>query len=210
MTLIVCTAGNKEETDAIERMLQQICGGVVVDRRTDLVQMTPYDYRSEGCRCLRALIESNHTVHIHPLPSPAAEVPGSDTGPDNPKKTIGSCRGGATVPSSVGDASAKADGSPGPGSDVEVFIDTSNNNKQGYPAPAGSGDRKPELWLILAHELTGGHAYHCITGTLPHTTGEKEQDEANRENQAIESENIIRRQHGWHRRPLRRAGESQW
>jgi hypothetical protein len=205
MPLVVCAWG--AEADAIERMLQDICGGVLVDRKTNLVYFTPY-YHTVECDCLRALIDSKHTVHIHPLPSPAAEIPGSGTGPDNPKKTIGSCSGGATVPSSLSDASLKADGSPGPGCDTEVYIDTSNNNKQGYPPPAGSGSKQPELSLILSHELTTGHAYHCIGGTLPHPTGDSKRDEANRENQAIDCENRgWRAAHGWHSRRYMRADE---
>src|SRR5690348_16941726 len=111
-------------------MLRQICGGVSVDRTTGAVTMVgpaPGDFR-EGCDCIRALISSRHDVHIHPLPAPKSEIPGSGTGPDNPKKTIGRCSGGATVPGSLSDAQSKSDGTAGPGSDTDVFIDMSNNN----------------------------------------------------------------------------------
>lgn len=196
---------SREDIITIERMLREICGGVSIDHDNGSVTMVgpAKGDKTEGCQCIRSLISSRRDVHIHPLPSPSSEIPGSGTGPDNPKKTIGRCTGGATVPASMDDASTNANGTPGPGSDTDVYIDMSNNNKHGYPAPRGSGARPP-LWLILAHELTSGHAYHCAGGTITHTTGNAEQDKANRENQAIDSENQQRREHHLHLRPRRR------
>lgn len=197
--------GNEQEIIAIERMLREICGGVSIDHASGAVTMVgpaPGDH-SEGCDCIRALISSPHQVHIHPLSAPGDEIPGSGSGPDNPKKTIGHCSGGATVPSPLSKAQQNADGSHGEGADTDVYIDLSNNNKRGYPAPARSGGVRPPLWLILAHELTSGHAYHCVSGTIPHPTGNAQVDQAARENQAIDSENVHRRSHHIHERGLK-------
>ena len=193
---------SEKEIQEIEKMLRQICGGISVNRKTGAVTAVgplKGDFR-EGCDCLSALIGTKRDVHIHTLPSPKAEIPGSGSGPDNPKKTIGSCCGGATVPGSLRDAQSKPNGTPGRGSDTDVFIDISDNNKRQY----SSGGRKVPLWLILAHELTTGHAFHCARGTLPAPTGNALIDELNRENQAIASENVHRRAHGLPRRRFRR------
>jgi hypothetical protein len=188
----------------IERMLQEICGGAQIIRATGQVAMVgpaPGDH-TEGCDCIRALIASPRQVRIHPLPAPGAEVP--DSG--KPPKKIRNCSGGATIPGSLADASRTAGGAAGPGSDTDVYIDMSNNNKHGYPAPRGT-TRRPPLWLILAHELTSGHASHCIAGTLPRATGNAGVDQAARENQAIESENVHRRARRLERRRLSRPSE---
>jgi hypothetical protein len=208
VTLTICS-DNSEELTQIEKMLQEICGGILVNRATQQAYFTPYDYSSEGCSCLRKIIESKREVHIHPLQGPKEKVPGSSPAPGKPDKSIGSCTGGCTVPSPTADAYETAPGTAGPGADTDVFIDMSNNDQHGYKAPEGSGSRKPQLWLILAHELTGGHASHCIDGTVPFTTGDEKIDKANRENQAILSENKIRTAHGWHLRRYLKSGEEE-
>ncbi|MEP6983946.1 MAG: hypothetical protein ABI853_09910 [Sphingomicrobium sp.] len=209
MTLIVvpreADTNQYDTVKQIEEMLQQICGGAQVSRVTgevSLVGPAPGDH-NEGCDCLRALISSKHNVLIHPLPSPGSEIPA--TGP--PQKKIRSCSGGATVPGSLTDASRTNGGAAGPGTETNVYIDMSNNSKNGYPAPPGT-TRRPPLWLILAHELTSGHASHCVAGTLPHPTGNDKVDEAARENQAIESENVHRAARKMEKRKLVRVGAS--
>lgn len=181
----------------IEKMLRIICGGVSIDHDTGDVSMVgpaPGD-ATDGCDCIRALIASNRRVTIHPLHSPTDEVSDPNLGPGEPKKKIGKCKGGATVPESPSAAEKDANGNPGSGSDARVYIDLSNNDQHGYRTETVQGGWAAPLWLILAHELTSGHAYHCINGTLPHSTGDKRIDEAARENQAIDSENRNRSAH---------------
>jgi hypothetical protein len=184
-----------EEIEEIEKMLQEICGGIRINRKTGAVMAVgplKGDFR-EGCNCLSSLIGSRRRIRIRTLPSPQSEIPGSEEGPGKPRITIGSCRGGATIPRKLADAQAKRNGKPGRGSDTDVYIDRSNNNGDQYPE---TGDIRPPLWLILAHELTTGHAFHCARGTLPAPSGNAKIDELNRENQAIASENVHRRAHG--------------
>ena len=194
-------------------MLQVICGGVAVNRKTGEVFFTPYDYTSVECKCLRALVESKYTVRIHSLPSPDSHVPDSRATSRGPDKTIGSCNGGATVTSSLSNASMDGRGNPGSGTGADIYIDTSNNHEAGYNTNSGGSQKKAPLSLILAHELSSGHAFQSITGTLPHPTDDSEVDEANRENAAIDCENRgWRRDHraeGWRGRSFLRVPERQ-
>lgn len=198
--------------DSIADWINMICRGVLVNKKTGEAYLTPYHYNDEeGCICLAQIIkDKNHTVHIHPLDSPKEDVPGSRTAPNKPDKKIGSCNGGATVPSSLDNASSASDGSVGSGSNTDVYIDMSNNNGHGYRIDINSGGgvtgAPAELYVILAHELTTGHAYHCITGTLPHPTGNEKVDEAARERQAIDSENNFRKQHSLPTRHISNSG----
>ena len=61
----------------------------------------------------------------------------------------------------------------------------SRNNGQGY-------DHCMDTWLILAHELTSGHAFHLMAGTSAVT---KDEAEAEAEAQAIRSENKHREEY---------------
>lgn len=187
---------------AIEEMLRKICGGVSIDHATGEVTMVGplHGDATDGCDCIRALISSKRQVTIHPLSSPTDEVSDPNLPPGQPKNKIGKCGGGATVPERPSDAELDANGNPGAGSDARVYIDLSNNDKHGYRADTVQGGWAAPLWLILAHELTTGHAYHCVDGTLPHATGNQKDDEAARENQAIDSENKNRKAHDIPRR----------
>jgi hypothetical protein len=90
-----------------------------------------------------------------------------------PAKAIERCGGGSTVPTDLNAATEKEDGSGGqgsdgnPGSDANVYIDISgkapNGYKHGYP-----------MWLVLAHELTTGHATHAIAGRIKRRHSEEE------------------------------------
>ena len=92
--------------------------------------------------------------------------------------TIGACGGGAATrgAGAVGTPGAPGKGPDGfRGADCDVYIDMSDNEGATY-----DGGSSP-LWLILAHELTSGHAYHNFKGTAAATAWE-------RQNQAITSE----------------------
>lgn len=201
MSLVVSAPPNSNDMRTIANWLQLICSGVLVDFQTGVATPGPSDWKGEGCECLRAIMEDkNHTVRIHPLSCPKDPVPGSDTLPGSTQKTIGSCDGGCCVPSNYGNASNTDanDSVHGAGSDADVYIDMSDNHGAGYSVDVNYGGgvtgEKARPFVILAHELTTGHAYHCINGTLPHPTGVKKVDEHNREAQAIESENRFRKQ----------------
>jgi hypothetical protein len=167
--------------------LQQICAHAKVDPKTGDVSLTTVSVGyGSGCDCLKALISGKRKVKIQLLDCPTRGFP-----PDH--REIGSCLGGATTwtsPSSV----VQPNGNPGRdsrgkvGGDATVYIDRSNNHGRGYNVP-GQPNLPCPLWLILAHELTSGHAYHVTRGTSAAT-----QDEA--ENQAISSENEHRAEHG--------------
>src|SRR5262249_7856614 len=156
----------------------------------DLGAMGPFNPEySTGCACLTKLLDPNgRTVTIQLLDGPGSPVPNSGG------TKIGSAKGGATTvtkPADEGNQEEQADGSAGkgrdgkPGADMTTYLDRSNNAQTdgttGYPDPANPGQPAP-LWLILAHELTTGHAYHGVQGRIFRTM-------EGAENQAILSEN---------------------
>jgi hypothetical protein len=121
--------------------------------------------------------------------------------------------GGATVPRDGG-AYLDANGQPGKGgdgavgSDTDVWIDASDFARTGKykiqgPAPNYNTIECPQ-WLILAHELTTGHASQCVQGLEygPNSKGmTAETYVAHRENRAIASEAAHREHHHLNKRP---------
>ena len=77
-----------------------------------------------------------------------------------------------------------------------MYIDTTNNGGKGYDEMlrklTGQKDIKSPMWLVLAHELTTGHARQALTGTWPRTNIGKPDDDKSQEI-AIDSENGHRR-----------------
>jgi hypothetical protein len=173
----------------------------------------PPDDWISGCDCIRTICNSHRTVTIQPLPKPTSPVPGSGAPPSSsnpagkPDNTIGEAGGGSTTyspadplpgknfPPACGYDDDPGKGSDGQvGSDATVYIDMSNNGKNdgtnGYP----DHDQVPKpnngspMWLILAHELTTGHAYHIVNGTMAFSI-------IRRETQAQSSENRHRAAH---------------
>ncbi len=136
-----------------------------------------------GCECLKALIESPRKVTIHPVTDPGKKIKGA-AGSD--EDTVEKCGGGATVAKDNGGyttPSGPGKGTDGNvGSDADVYIDMTNRNGKGY-------DHGMDQWLILAHELTSGHAAQLVAGTCAVA---KKDAEA----QAIDSENRHRAEHG--------------
>ncbi len=132
------------------------------------------------------LISGSRAVTIQPLPGPGSPIPGV------PGLTVGD--GGGAVTTGGAGSSKQPDGSPGtgpdgnPGSDCTTYVDMSNNGGAGYPHGA-------PMWLVLAHELTSGHAFHMTQGTDGPSAAEAE-------TQAIESENTHREEHGLPKHPL--------
>ena len=188
MTLFV-TGRNvtPEHLDLIERWLRQICDRVRVDRKTgriSLVGESADDPYTTGCDCLEALIESARQTAIVPAKP--------DTVPDNAGHSVGHAGGGIARPFDSG-AYEDDEGNPGRGHDGDigthafVWIDMTENWGAGYPHGAPG-------WLILAHELTSGHAHTYVHGRAAQTPEGREQ-------QAIDSENEHRREHGWEERP---------
>jgi len=170
----------------IQKWLNQICGDALADSQSGVVTfgVSSTNYKT-GCQCIEEIIQSNRTVTIQPLPYPTAQVPNSSA-------QIASFGGGVThnLTSTYMDST----GSPGigpdnhVGSDAIVYIDMSNNQKKGYR------HRKP-MWLVLAHELTSGHAYHSMMGT-------ELQLRIPSERQAIGCENVHALDHGMRSRSL--------
>jgi len=173
--------GNAATRARVERLLQQICSSVSVNGATGQVttaESSPEEDKAEGHKCLWALINHNRTVTIIDLPGPNSVVP------DSGGRTIGQVGGGAI--SRKPGAILQPDGSAGPGSDSTVYIDSSNNNYLGYHGfDAGGSIIDASLFIILAHELCAGHAFHNANGTAEATS-------AGREMQAIIHENRIR------------------
>jgi len=188
----------------VERLLQQICSLASVDDATGQVTMPSgslEEDEDEGCKCLWALINHNRTVTIIDLPGPNSVVP------DSGGRTIGQVGGGAI--SRGPGATLQPDGSAGPGSDSTVYIDSSSNNDLGYHGfDTGGNIIDASLFIILAHELCTGHAFHNANGTAETTS-------AGRETQAISHENRIRaeKQPPYHKRTGHGAGpntRAQW
>lgn len=198
MTLVV--NGSQQDRATIEGWLREICGPIDVDPNTGAVSVThpppytPYRYIT-GCNCLHFMVGSGRRVTINPLPGPHADIPGTARpgNPGTPNLKIGMF-GGYTLQDTSG--LLKPDGSPGTdangvvGGNADVYIDMSNNNGAGYAPRGKDGQPIPSpLWLILAHELTTGHASHCANGTSGRTHAEME-------SQAILSEAPHRETHG--------------
>lgn len=82
------------------------------------------------------------------------------------------------------------------GSDVDTYIDVSDNGGNGYP-PHKPGVPAP-LWIILAHELTTGHASNFSSGigSSKVVGGENVYDRDGEEAAAGQSENPHRAAHG--------------
>ena len=179
--------GNAADRATIESWLRQICWRVTVNPATGAVGFRPgppgANPKTSGCDCIEQLVTGPRTATIQPLPGPGSTIPGTGS----PGTTIGTCGGGATTEPPGG--TVKPNGSPGqgpdgrPGGDATVYIDMSNNSGAGYP-PTKCPD-----WLVLAHELTSGHAFHMTRGTHAVTLHDGEV-------QAITSENTHAEEHG--------------
>ncbi len=168
--------GTPAQRATIQTMLRQICWSMVVDPATgaatnSLPGPQPAGSFNSGSPCLQALTGPGRTVTIRPLAGPASAIPGPDG------MTIGAMGGGATTrgAGAMGTPAAPGLGPDGfRGANSDVYIDMSNNGGAGYPHGF-------PLWLVLAHELTSGHAWQNFRGTAAATFWE-------RENQAITSE----------------------
>lgn len=187
MPLIV--NGSKLVRKEIENMLKEICAGAKVDENTGKATLstTTVTGAKSGCKCLISIINSKRTVKINPISGPDKPLP-----PPRQDKKMKDYGGGMTSPDcEYGAWGVPLDGEKG--SDVDVFIDITDNNGNGYRLD--ESPMKVPLWLILSHELTDGHAYHCTAGTLKvsHTGSE---------NQAIEAENEHRKEHNIEPRKL--------
>ncbi len=170
----------------IQKWLNQICGDALVNSQSGVVTFgtSTTNYKT-GCQCIEEIIQSNRTVTIQPLPYSTAQVPSSP-------EQIAYFGGGVThnLTSTYMDSNESPGIGPDShvGSDAIVYIDVSNNQKKGY------SHRKP-MWLVLAHELTSGHAYHTVMGT-------EFQLRIPSERQAIACENAHALDHGMPPRPL--------
>jgi hypothetical protein len=157
MTLIVTgSRANRARRGKIQEMLRQICWQVAVDADTGEVSLaksvdTTGSFTS-GCECLRELVESSKTVEII-IQGPKYRLP------TNPPMTLEECGGGATI-GEQGKGSQGSDGQPGEPSHAKVWIDPSDLSGLGYL-------HQTPVWLILAHELTTGHANMLIKGMHP-------------------------------------------
>jgi len=181
----------KSQRQLIQDWLQEICSAVRVHPTTGLIKLDKKaGANTSGCDCLKAMIDDkNHKVTIQPLTGPGQGVPGTG-------HTIGSYGGGYTDPVDHTGAVLRANGNVGAGSDAVVYIDTSNNANAGYDKTlqklTGQQDIKCPMWIVLAHELTTGHARQALTGTWPRTNiGKLDYDKS--EAMAIQSENKHRR-----------------
>jgi hypothetical protein len=185
MALVV--NGTAADRAAIETMLRQICASVRVDAKTGAVDLNLTAVgRNTGCDCLRDLIASKRTVTVEPLPKPSSKLPGDTT-------EIKDGGGGLTTrpPGSEGTVAKPGKGPDGDvGSDCTVGIDMSNNGGKGYPDPLLPGRPLMPLWLILAHELTTGHASHNTKGTAAATSPAREAQAQASENAHREAHNL--------------------
>ncbi|TAK67350.1 MAG: hypothetical protein EPO19_11310 [Betaproteobacteria bacterium] len=186
MTLTV--NGTAADRATIERWLQEICWRIRVNPTTGAVAQVAgppaVGAHETGCACLDAIIRSERTVTVQPLAGPNTPVPGTTT-------KIKDWGGGVT---SIPAGSTGTPANPGKGADgntgasTTTHIDISNNGGAGYPHGF-------PMWFVLAHELTTGHASHCVAGTSAATY-------AGRERQAIGSEHAHADEHGLPKRPL--------
>ncbi len=203
MTLqISATDSTQIQREQLQTWLKQICWRVKVAIDTggvsyDSTSSEPADRHGlfeKGCECLKKIIEDrSHAVTIHAATADKKITGAVAQGAD--ETTVGKCGGGATVPKNATGGYPDDQGHEGSGVGSDVYIDMGNNNGKGYPKPVRDG------WLILAHELTGGHAYQLVSGTCA-----KDKDAAER--QAIDSENEQRTEHGGEKGgyPLRPTG----
>lgn len=181
MALVVAGRGNvgRRRRATIEGWLKELCPNIKVNPRNGKVTYEG-EMTSTGCCCLKYLIDSKRMATIHPLRGSLSQVPGLPRG-----TKIRHVGGGSTTrpPGSE----VQEDGKSGIGADPTVYLDASNNSGKGYYVfdPAGEPISEPPF-LILAHELCTGHAYHNIRGTALRTSSKREQ-------QAIDHENAIRR-----------------
>jgi hypothetical protein len=215
----------------VQSWLRRICTHVDVDLVTGEVTLDmtsgphlPYDnIVTTGCDCLRDLINGGpgqRRTIVHLLDAAHQRVPQRHDRPASDKDpSIRDANGGATVPRDEGGAYVDANGNPGRasdgqiGSDVDVYIDYSDYARRGYdfqgPKPQLNKIECPQ-WIILAHELTSGHASWCIKGEelSPTSKGVTAATyKAVRENRAIRSEQSHRATWGLHPRPLKSLPE---
>ncbi len=220
MPLIV--DGSAEDRVRVQTWLSRICADVDVDVFTGEVTVDPSNANTNiisnvrtGCDCLRELIAggpSRRTTTIHLLDGAHQRVPKHGQPATDKDPPIQQQGGGATVPWDSG-AYADDKGNPGVGTDgqvgsnVDVYIDNSDNARNGYDYQAKETNKKipcPQ-WIILAHELTTGHASWCIKG-LEISANSKGVTAANwqalLENRAIQSEQPHRAAWKLEKRPL--------
>jgi hypothetical protein len=188
LTLII--NGSPSDRIIIYNWLREICSEVQVDRLNGYVFLIARPDRPiyiSGCNSLDKIASHRRVVTINAIPYPTTPLP-----PPYDTINIKIFGGGAITIFEPYGSIKNDDNSPGKGVDgdagtnADVYIDMSNNYGSGY-------DQGIPMWLILAHELTGGHAFHAIHGT-------SEKDETGKEAQAIDSENRFRTEH---RLPLR-------
>jgi hypothetical protein len=165
-------AGTAAERARIEAWLREICVDVSIDPKTGAVTAVgPVGggFRT-GCNCLVGLIGGRRTVTVRPLPRSTSTIPGT-----RPARGIDRSGGGHTVVRDVNGGTKQANGNPGrgtdgqPGSNADVYIDMSGKLPRGYRHGC-------PMWLVLAHELTSGHATHVVAGTAGRTRSREEYD----------------------------------
>lgn len=202
--------GTAAQRADVENWLRQICSQANVDRTTGEVSLgpTPGQYKT-GCDCLKKLIDGgpgHRTTTVHLLDAQHQRYPRDHTRPATDRDPkISDAGGGVTVPwndgafmDDKGNAGNGADGQVG--SNVDVYIDNSDFARHGYDFQEKEKPNKIECpqWIILAHELTTGHASWCIQGLElgPNSKGMTEETYgAERENRVIDSEQPHRAAH---------------
>jgi hypothetical protein len=202
--------GTAQQRADVENWLRQICSQANVDRNTGVVSLGPTSGEyTTGCDCLRNLSAGRpgrRTTLVHLLDADHQRYPRNYRNPATDKDPkIRDAGGGATVPRDQG-AYQDDKGNPGKGadqqvgSDVDVYIDYSDFARHGYDFQEREKPNTIECpqWIILAHELTTGHASWCIQGLElgPNSKGMTETTwEAERENRVIDSEQPHRTAH---------------
>jgi hypothetical protein len=174
--------------DALEKLLQQLCPNVRVNRDSGKVELIDPqgDMSSPACCCLSYLLSARCLYNVFLF--------GKDAGDS---VSLGSQikmadAGGGTIQFGANATMRESPSDPdrlisGIGSNSVVTIDVSNNDGRGYFVYDAQG--RPISYppfIILAHLLTTGTAYHAARGTLEPTA-------AGRTKQAIDHENDIRR-----------------
>ncbi|GIV58082.1 MAG: hypothetical protein KatS3mg042_0995 [Rhodothermaceae bacterium] len=183
----IVVKGTPEEQAIIERWFQEICPGTRINPDTRQVEFTPAPEQdlTPSCCCISNLIRSAFVTTINPV-RPDFVVP------DSGGRTVRQLGGGATNPLNEGSTLRPRLGmegrSPaGDGSGSDMFLDITDNGGRGYFVVDDQGNPiNDPMFLVLAHELCTGHAYHNIRGTRALTPGTREQ-------QAVEHENQVRR-----------------